>query len=59
MNCIHASNASLPIQTGSYVDKMVKPDCSNFPRNIERDLDNGLLLQQFVLGACMIMRFLD
>ena len=43
----------------SYVDKMVKPDWSNFPRHIERDLDNGLLLQQFVLGTCMTMRFLD
>ena len=38
---------------------MVQPDWSNFPRHIERDLDNGLLLQQFVLGMCMIMRFLD
>ena len=26
---------------------MVKPDWSNFPRHIERDLDNGLLLQQY------------
>ena len=26
-------------------------------RGIERDLDNGLLLQQFVLGSFMIMRF--
>ena len=34
----------LLIQTGSYVDKMVKPDWSNFPRHIERDLDKGLLL---------------
>ena len=49
----------LLIQAGSYVDKMVKPDWSNFPRHIERDLDNGLLLQQFVLGTCMIMQFLD
>ena len=28
----------------SYVDKMVKPDWSNFPRHIEKDLDNVLLL---------------
>ena len=41
----------LLIQTGSYVDKMVQPDWSNFPRHIQRDLDNGLLLQQFVLKA--------
>ena len=26
-------------------------DWSNFPRHIQSDLDNGLLLQQFVLKA--------
>ena len=48
---LHVAEWSLLIQTGSYVDKMVQPDWSNFPRLIQRDLDNGLLLRQFVLKA--------
>ena len=48
---LHVAEWSLLIQTGSYVDKMVQPDWSNFPRLMQRDLDNGLLLRQFVLKA--------
>ena len=50
---------SLLIQTGSYVHKMVLPDWSNFPRHIQRDLDNDLLLRQFVLKHVYDLRFLD
>ena len=37
----------MKLKTGTCVDRMVKPDWSNFPRYIERDLDNGLLSQQY------------
>ena len=48
---LHVAEWSLLIQTGSYVQKMVQPDWSNYPRHIQRDLDNSLLLRQFVLKA--------
>ena len=39
-SCINCGqSAPKRIQTGDYIDQMVKPDWSNFPRHIQRDSD--------------------
>ena len=42
---LHVAEWSLLIQTGSYVDKMVQPDWSNFARHIQRGLRQQLVLK--------------